>query len=309
MAGGVACAIPDGLRAEVAKFRGGEGIEWLERLPGLIADARGRWSLTLGEAFAYPSLSLVAPAARADGSAAVLKIGFLADELACEIEALRLYGGRGCVHLYDAVPADGALLLERLLPGTSLEHVADDAAATSIAAGAMLAMWRPAPTEHRFPTVTDWLGGLRRLREHFAGGTGPLPAGLVERAEGLGADLLASQAEPVLLHGDLQHYNILRAEREPWLAIDPKGVVGEPAYEVGAFLRNRLRGAGDPARLLARRVDQLAEELGIGRARVAGWAFVQAVLSAWWSIEDGGDWSEAIECADLLAGAFDRRKA
>jgi streptomycin 6-kinase len=307
VAGGVALAIPESLRGEVGRFRDGLGLRWLDRLPRLVADACDRWSLSLGEAFPYPSLSFVAPAVRSDGSPVVLKVGFLADELACEIEALRWYDGRGCVRLHDSVAADGVLLLERLLPGTSLELVVDDAEATCIAAGAMRALWRPAPAEHGFPTVADWLDGLRKLRAHFGGGTGPLPARLVARAERLRAELLASRGDPVLLHGDLQHYNILRAKREPWLAIDPKGVVGEPAYEVGAFLRNRYGGTDDPGRLLARRVDQFAEELGLDRRRVAGWGLVGAVLSAWWSIEDGGDWREAIECAELLAGTLDRR--
>ena len=128
---------------------------------------------------------------------------------------------------------------------------------------------------------------------------------LVEEAEGLFAELLASQAAPVLLHGDLHHDNILSATRAPWLAIDPKGVIGEPAYEVGALLRNwqpTLFAMADPARATARRVDQLAEALGIDRACIRGWGLAQAVLSAWWTIEDSGyGWEPTIACADLLA--------
>ncbi len=116
-------------------------------------------------------------------------------------------------------------------------------------------------------------------------------------------------AEPVLLHGDLHHDNILAAEREPWLAIDPKGIVGEPAYEVGALLRNPLPGLlarPEPGRVLARRIEQLAAELGFDRARIRGWALAQAVLSAWWSYEDHGDgWRETIACAELLAAIAD----
>ncbi len=108
-----------------------------------------------------------------------------------------------------------------------------------------------------------------------------------------------------MLHGDLHHDNILSAERQPWLAIDPKGVVGEPAYEVGALLRNlwedRHRLA-NPRRMLESRVYQLAEELDIARSRVRGWGVAQAVLSAWWCIEDNdGCWESAIAVAELLA--------
>jgi streptomycin 6-kinase len=112
-------------------------------------------------------------------------------------------------------------------------------------------------------------------------------------------------AEPMLLHGDLHHDNILAAQREPWLTIDPKGLVGEPAYETGALLRNplpQLLEVPQPGRVLARRVNQLAEELDFDRARVRGWGLTQAVLSAWWSVEDFGDVSDfAIACAELLA--------
>jgi streptomycin 6-kinase len=106
-------------------------------------------------------------------------------------------------------------------------------------------------------------------------------------------------AEPVLLHGDLHHWNILTSEREPWLALDPKGVVGEPGYEIGPLLLNPTL---QPGHVLARRIDQLAEELGLDRERLLGWGLAHAVLSAWWSVEDHGHgWEEAITCAELLA--------
>jgi streptomycin 6-kinase len=170
----------------------------------------------------------------------------------------------------------------------------------------MRQLWRPVTPDHPFPTVAGWAAGLGRLRARFGGTTGPLPAALVERAERLFADLIGSMGEPVLLHGDLHHDNILTAQRQPWLALDPKGVVGEAAYETGALLRNpagRVLQAPDPAGMMARRIDQLAAELGFEWERIRGWALAQAVLSAWWSIEDHGyGWEEAIAYAEILAG-------
>ena len=85
------------------------------------------------------------------------------------------------------------------------------------------------------------------------------------------------------------------------LAIDPKGLVGEPEYEVRVFLRNCLLSKPQPERVLVRRVDQFTDELGFERERILGWGLAQAVLSAWWSIEDGGQaWDEAIACAELF---------
>ena len=119
------------------------------------------------------------------------------------------------------------------------------------------------------------------------------------------AELIGSMGAPVLLHGDLHHENILAAEREPWLALDPKGVVGEAEYEVGALLRNRLPeqlAAPETGRILARRVAQLAEELGFDRTRLRGWGLAQAVLSAWWSYEDHGHgWEGAMVVAEHLS--------
>jgi streptomycin 6-kinase len=112
----------------------------------------------------------------------------------------------------------------------------------------------------------------------------------------------------VLLHGDLHHENVLRSRREPWLAIDPKGVAGEPAYEAGALLRNpypRLLEEPEPGRLASRRLDRLAGELKLDRSRLRDWAFAQAVLSAIWHLEDGDEdgWPFAMACAELLERA------
>ncbi len=193
------------------------------------------------------------------------------------------------------------MVLERIRPGLTLSSIPDDEQATSIAAQVMKELWRPPPPEHSFPTVSDWAAGLAGLRDRFGGETGPLPIALVEKAETLFSGLIGSMGDPVLLHGDLHHYNILSSTRETWLAIDPKGVVGEREYEVGALLRNCLLSSPLPERILEQRVSQLAEELGFDRERVLGWGLAQAVLSAWWSIEDGGQfWDEAIACAEVF---------
>jgi len=194
-----------------------------------------------------------------------------------------------------------------LEPGTPLTALCetDDAAATSAASSVMRKLWRTPHAGHAFPTVADWGEGFRRLRGRFGGGTGPFPRALVEEAETLFRELLESSAEPVLLHGDLHHGNVLAAAREPWLAIDPKGLVGEPAYEVGALLRNPLPQLFDwprPVRVAERRIAQLSEELGFDRERVRGWGLAQAVLSGWWTFEDTGAGGGAgVAVAEILA--------
>ncbi len=286
-------------------MHGADGVAWLRRLPTIIADCEQRWSLRIGAPFAPLSYNYAAPGVRTDGTAVVLKVGVPHPELMSEIESLRLYAGDGIVRLLQFDCNQGALLLERAMPGTSLAELGDDEAATSIAAQLMRQLWRPVPPEHIFPSVAKWAAGLQRLRAQFDGTTGPFPRALVEQAETLFTQLLSAKVAPVLLHGDLHHENILAAERDPWLAIDPKGLVGDPGYEVGAFLHNQLPDpvAGAKARaILQRRVDQFGEELGFERARVRDWGLALAVLSAWWTYEDHGYvGEEALACAEVLA--------
>ena len=299
--------IPSNFAQSMRDVHGAAGESWVGQLPGIVSECVERWSLKVAEPFQLLSYNWVAPAVGSGGASLVLKVGFPCRELRGEIGALRIYDGRGSARLVDADGDLGALLLERLLPGVTLDSVQDETDATTIAAGAMRQLWRPAPANHQFPTIADWGKGFERLHQKFDGGTGPFPANLVAEAEETFASLLATSAEPVVLHGDLHHFNILSAEREPWLAIDPKGVVGEPAYEVGAFMRNpwpQLLSQPDVRIIMSRRLDAFSGELGIDRQRLRGWAFAQAVLSAWWSYEDHRKVSEhALACAALLLRA------
>ena len=297
--------ITEELVRSTIQLRGEAGAAWLERLPALIADCERRWQIKVGPPFPGLWINWVAQADCIDGTPTVLKLSFPGDkEFRTEAEALRLFEGRGAARLLELDLSRGAMLLERCEPGVPLGSVGDDAQATRIASGVMKRLWRPVPDDHSFPLVSEWAQGLARLRRRFGGGTGPLPVRLVEEAEALFDELLASQSEPVLLHGDLHHLNILSARRQPWLAIDPKGVVGEPAYGVAALLHNpvELLEAPRPGSVLERRVEILTEELGLDRARVRGWGVSQAVLAAYWGLEDSGRvWEEALVFAGLLS--------
>lgn len=280
---------------------------WKQSLPSLLEECVRRWSLTLLPAF-NQSVNYVTPVLRADGTPAILKLCVPGIQMVTEIETLRLYGGKGMVRALEVDAERGILLLEQVQPGTpltTLANEAQDAEATRVLAEVMRGMRCPAPADHPFPTIEDWGKGFQKLRHRFEGGTGPLSAPFVAQAEALFQDLLVSASEPVLLHGDLHHDNILYSETQGWIAIDPQGVVGEPAYEVGAMLRNLWEDRHlitDPKRLLERRIAQLSEELAIERERVWGWGVAQAVLSAWWCIEDEWDcWEGAMALAELLA--------
>ena len=299
-------ALPASFEARVRLVFGSAGRRWLAALPDLLATYAARWALTLGEP--YPlSYSYVTRATRADGTPAVLKLAVPGrHELACQLTTLTLLGGRGAAALLEADGAGGAMLLERVEPGTPLAELAetDDTAATAVLLDVMRRLHRPAVAGTRLPTTADWGGAFAGLRERHGGGTGPLPAATVRRAERTWAELLDSAAPPVLLHGDLHHDNVLRSDRDGWLAVDAKGVLGEPAFEVGPLMLNpwtRLLEWPDPGRVLARRVGQLAEGLGVDAERVRRWGFAFAVVSSIWMEEDEGAPDEySLACAELL---------
>lgn len=283
-----------------------EGRVWLDRLPTILADCEERWQMKIGAPVSNLSFNYVALAVLADGTEAMVKTG-LTDEFPSQPEALRHFAGHGMTQLLAYDEHNAIMLMERLKPGVSLRAVEDDEAAIAVAASVMRKLWRPLPEKHYpFPTVHDWGKGFARLRDLYDGDTGPLSSVLFDRAEKLYAELSASMSEPVLLHGDLHQDNILSAEREPWLAVDPKGVIGEPVYETGAILRNfwpDILSIPDPKALMARRIDQLSEELGFDRVRVYNWAFAQAMLSVVWGIEDTGKLeSEGLFFIEVLNG-------
>jgi streptomycin 6-kinase len=301
---------PDFIRTIQNAFQG-KGAGWLKALPGLLEEASCRWNLT--DIRPVPDLSYnfvafakspspLAPLPTGEGNL-VLKIGVPQKELTSEIAALRLYNGRGACRLLDADSETGMLLLERLQPGHMLAKLEDDVRATEIAADVMRQLWRPAPKNMEdLIQLTDWFDGFKRLRQRYNGETGPLPKRLVEAAESLSRELLAENMDEVLLHGDFHHSNVLESARG-WLAIDPKGVIGPRGYEVGPFLINPVPdflNGSNPRVQTAKRIAILSDMLGMEQERIRAWGVCHAVLSAWWSLEDGEDWEYAIRCAEIF---------
>ena len=280
------------------------GVEpdWLRGLPELLERLADEWSLTLGPRFPGIIINYVAPAVRAlpgrPPTRCVLKVSRHLDDTRNEIAALRLWDGDGAARLLEAKPERGALLLERIDPGSLLLEVArsDDDAATLITAGLLRRLWRPTPEQHDLRTLESWCVAYDRNREALARGEGGFPAGLFRRADGLRRELLASTPAQTVLHGDMHHYNVLRAERAEWLAIDPKGLAGDRCFDVCQFLRNPDRVM--PASLNRRRLDIFCAELGLDRGRTRDWCLVHAVLDACWDFEEGNPWQQAVAYAE-----------
>ena len=279
------------LRRNVTGVWGDAGERWLADLPDLLAGIATDWGLSLGAPYDL-TFHYVAAVRCADGTPAVLKVGF---ELAVEAAALTAFDGRGAARLLRADLDRGALLLEQVSPGGRLRDLvpASDTEATDVLAHLMRRLH--VPPVPGLPTVLSQVGALDRHR-------GPVPADLVAEAAALMRALCATAPREAVLHGDLHHDNVLRGTREPWLVIDPHGLVGDPGYEIGSILFNPHPDDRDPAltALVPARLEQLSAALGEPRDRLAAWGFVKAVLSSVWTADSGGPLSRALDVAHLL---------
>ena len=276
------------------------GAAWLDSLPRLAAECAEQWSLALGVPFGRGNVSLTLPVTRADGTPAVLKLNFPERESALEADALAHWHGKGAVMLIDVDRERNALLVERALPGTMLWEVDNDEEATLIAASVLRRLWeRPPGRGHPFRVLADEAGGWAEpLRADWEALGRPFERALVDAAEEAARDLATSQAELVLCHQDFQGSNVLRAEREPWLAIDPKPIVGERAFDVASLLRDRRWDIR--ARVIRRRLELLASELALDRERMRGWGIVHAL---YWGVGPGKVEADMVACARILLTA------
>ncbi len=267
---------------------GDRGRKWLEGLPETICRLEERWDIKAGKYFRNLSYNYVANAVLSGGESAVLKIAPpLEDtEIAGEAGYLRILDGRGTVKLFQFDPEYKSVLLERVAPGKSLRSVCknDKARAVAIAISVLKGVLRPVPeTVSSFIKLDDWFDGLKR-----ASGTN-FPQDYAEKAMEFYGELSRDETNIRLLHGDLHHDNILSATREPFLMIDPKGIIGHVGYDIGVFLNNhhdwldwdtKLEGTLDSA------VAEFASAFDLTELTIRKWAFCQMVLSWWWMFDE-----------------------
>ncbi|MFF2045226.1 aminoglycoside phosphotransferase family protein [Kitasatospora sp. NPDC058170] len=285
--------VPEALAASLADSLGEVGRAWAAGLPLLTEELMDRWALRPDGSPAHGMVALVLPVLRADGTPAVLKLQPVDEETAGEPTALRTWDGRSAVRLLDQDQVSGAMLLERLDPDRSLLAVPDGTAALRILAELLADL-----TAHPAPP------GLRRLSDLADELLGDTPEGLAELADPADRRLLADCAAALrevrgepgdrLLHWDLHYGNVLAPPgpdpRAPWLAIDPKPLAGDPAFELLPALRNRwsdLAATGDVPRALRHRFDLMTDTLVLDRSRATAWTLARVLQNALWDIEDG----------------------
>lgn len=296
--------IPQELAESQAKYNGAAGRAWIAALPELTSDYLSRWELRLDGDPMHGQASLVLPVLRSDGTSAALKLQLVDEESAGEAVGLRAWDGNGSVRLLDEDPDAGALLLERLDATHPLSVMPDHMEATQTLAELLARLVAlPAPPE------------LRRLSDIAEQMLDQVPHALtllhdaddrrlLETCAGAVRELLP-EAGDRLLHWDLHFDNVLAGDREPWLAIDPKPLAGDPGFDLWPALDNRwddVVATGDVERAVRHRFDLMVEVLGLDRQRAVGWTLGRLLQNTLWDTEDGE--TEIDESQAAIAGAL-----
>ncbi len=275
--------LPAGLTGQAAL--GPRWVSWLDELPRTFAGVVDDWELTYDGAPRHGYCSLVVPVRTAAGRPAALKVAFPGDENEHEHLALQRWQGNGAVQLLRADPHRYAMLLERLHP-EDLTQVWD-VEACEIVAGFYKRLHVPALPQLRTLTsyVDRWNAGLAALPRDA-----PMPRRLVEQAVSLAAAFLTDTASTAtVIHGDLHYENVLAADREPWLVIDPKPMSGDPHYEVAPLLWNRwdeVVGSGRVRDSVRRRFHAVIDAACLDEDRARDWVVVRALHNAYWTVDD-----------------------
>ncbi|MFD4690879.1 aminoglycoside phosphotransferase family protein [Streptomyces sp. NPDC058463] len=273
-------------RSTIAR-EGEPGAAWLAVLPTVVDELLARWDCVQDGEVMHGGVGIIVPVRRRDGGTAVLKVSFPHPGNVHEPDAFAAWGGRGAVLLHERHDESFAMLLERVRAST-LAEVEDGDEVVTVAGRISRRLAIPAPPG--LPRLREqaesWEEGLRKDAEEL---THTLPPYVVDAAVATLRELGRVQPD-TLVHGDLHGGNILRADREPWLAVDPKGYAGDPAYDGGTLLKSRaltMLGADDLRRAVHRALDVFAEAAELDRVRVRRWAQFHAVQAAFWGRRHG----------------------
>ena len=248
---------------------------WQAVAPALVRELEQRWSLEVGARFdPDSSTSWVAPARRVDGTAVVLKLTRRHAESEHEADGLREWGGNGTVRLYASIEMGDvtALLLERCVPGTPLT-ARPEPEQDAVIARLLPRLWHEPPADQRFRPLSHMCNAWADEFEQKVAAGAHVDAGLAREGIALFRELPATAERNVLLCTDLHAGNVLAAEREPWLVIDPKPYAGDPAYDALQHMLNCERLQIDPRALATR----IADLLALDRGRVLQWLFARCV--------------------------------
>lgn len=271
------------------------GVTWAREVPDTLVHWCYRWGITLSDELPILAMNLVLFGESAEVGPVVIKTTPPHPEATAEIDTLRHHHDPAVVELLHAEPGVSIMVQRRVLPGTTLKSAIDagvltEEAAVDVAASMMRKFWIEPPAGATFIGLDYWFRALYNYRATYPRGGGPIPHDHVELAIRQADELLATQRETVMLHGDIHHYNILRDQDHSWTLIDPKGLVGERGYDIGTWLLNPIffDRRPDVAEMTEYRLNRFSELLGIERRRLWQWAMAHAVLSDCWNVAGVG---------------------
>jgi streptomycin 6-kinase len=299
--------LPPEFVERVHRIFGDRGREWLPLLADIVARCRDKWGLSLGTITPHISMNYIEFTETDSGVPVVLKVGVPHPELFSEMEALRLYGGRGAARLLDYDPELGAILMQRLQPGTMLLEFGDNETQTVIAASVMRELFAPVPPTHGLPMFSHWVERAFRLTRTEWDPQELMPRDLIDLAEHAFEKINRGREDDAVLHGDLHHENIVLDDQSGWTAIDPKGAIGPRCLEVGRYLHNQIPSSLPFERreaMVRERIRIFASELDYSEEIVAASGLIDWVLSHCWSLENGhvsDDWHDGIKLGRFLA--------
>ncbi|MER7624368.1 aminoglycoside phosphotransferase family protein [Streptomyces sp. NPDC126503] len=278
--------VPRSLAESYARSFGEEGRAGL---PALVAEFLDGWELRRDGAVGAGEASLVVPVRRARGTRAVLKLQMPREETTAALLGLRTWNGEGIVRLLDHDPDSSTMLLEKLDASRTLSSIEDDDVAMGILAELQSRLVRvPAPPGLRgLGDVAAEM--LAQVPQAVAALAGPADRRRLRAWASALAELVGEPGDR-LLHWDLHYDNVLAARREPWLAIDPEPLAGDPGFDLWPALESRWDDVvlkHDALRVVRRRFDLLTETLGLDRARATGWTLGRLLQNSLWDIEDG----------------------
>lgn len=290
--------VPTSFQEKISNSFGEPGTQWLQSLEGIVNSIAEGWGLTLQSPVTNLSYNYVIHVIDQNNNPYILKIGLPGFDFNNEIRTLHLYDGQGCARLVKADAEQGAMLLEKLQPGTMLCTEMDEEVVIQTFCHVWKQIRRPLPAEGDFPTVLDWATTFTKYQSIYEANNGPIPNEWVKMAAEFLHEIQQSTTKTELLHGDLHHENILLSNERGWLAIDPKGVAGSPYFDVVSFMINHLFTKPDPEELLKRRVELISELLQLGREKLLKAAVSMSTLYACWGVEDKDpDWKDTFQCA------------
>ncbi len=279
--------LPPDLVKHVSESLGDAGRQWLADVPALVSHLESVWNVRVEQPFPNGEFNFVAPAAGADGESFIIKIAppFVDGECYAEAAFLRHHHGKGCVRLLEQDRDARAMLLERALPGLNLseEFAGRETEVVESAIGVLLAIQGPPPGDGvEVISLDNWFTNLERCEgSQFQVEYARKALEIYGR--------LSTQGPKTYLHGDFHPGNIVTATREPYLAIDPKGIVGNVGYDIAVFLNNlhwwQIDKPDMKARLAAA-VRQFADAFGIPEIELRQWAYAVQVLGAWWMFDE-----------------------